>query len=216
MKCHICSKPLESTGHYQLYCSIRCNKTAYYRRNRKEILNKHQTYYRKTRKKIPKLVFKCTYCAKVFHSFRKNRKFCSKNCLRNDWAHRNNDYMREAVKDWRRRNIEKTRTYARLGAQRRYKTPEGRAAYIHSSLIQQSRRRNGAIGSHTLKEWNDLKKKFNFSCVCCGKKEPLIKLSRDHIIPTIKGGTSYITNIQPLCLPCNLSKNDLSDCQRAH
>lgn len=216
MKCQICDTPFKTDGHYQLYCSKRCNKIAYYRRNKREILMKHQGYYRSTRKEVISFDFKCVHCGTPFSSFRKNRRFCSKKCLRNNWAKNHRDYMTKAVKSWRAKNQEKSRTYARRGARRRYATPEGRASYIHSALLQQSRRRNGTLGSHTLKEWNDLKQKFNFACVCCGEKEPDIKLSRDHIIPIIKGGTNFITNIQPLCLPCNLSKNKRSNCQRAH
>lgn len=66
-------------------------------------------------------------------------------------------------------------------------------------------REKGALGSHTLKEWQELKAKYNYRCAFCGEQKPLTK---DHIIPLSKGGTNYITNIQPLCRNCNSKKNN--------
>ncbi len=69
------------------------------------------------------------------------------------------------------------------------------------------RRKRGAVGSHTIIEWDDLKAKYNYMCPCCGLKEPTIKLSEDHIVPLIRGGRNDINNIQPLCLSCNSRKS---------
>lgn len=61
-------------------------------------------------------------------------------------------------------------------------------------------------GRFTKREWNDLKATHNYTCLCCGKQEPEIKLVPDHVIPLSKGGRGSIDNIQPLCRFCNQSK----------
>lgn len=66
-------------------------------------------------------------------------------------------------------------------------------------------RERGSIGSHTLKEWENLKNTFNNKCAFCGEKT---KLTKDHIIPLSKGGTDFIENIQPLCKNCNSKKHN--------
>lgn len=61
-------------------------------------------------------------------------------------------------------------------------------------------------GSFTLKEWEIVKKQFNYTCPMCFKKEPEISLTIDHIIPLVQGGDNTIKNIQPLCKSCNCRK----------
>jgi len=64
-------------------------------------------------------------------------------------------------------------------------------------------REKGAIGDHSLEEWENLKIEFNNKCAFCRKQ---VKLTKDHIIPLSEGGTDFIDNIQPLCKSCNSKK----------
>lgn len=68
------------------------------------------------------------------------------------------------------------------------------------------RKNNG--GFHSIGEWEHLKALYGWTCPRCWKKEPQIKLTRDHIKPLTKGGNDDIENIQPLCNSCNSIKNN--------
>lgn len=68
-----------------------------------------------------------------------------------------------------------------------------------------ARHRRRAGGSHTATQWQALKKFYGFTCLRCERKEPDIKLTRDHIDPN---GTDSIENIQPLCEDCNHIKGN--------
>lgn len=57
----------------------------------------------------------------------------------------------------------------------------------------------------TDKEWQEVLKYFNNSCAYCGSSESLTK---DHVVPIIKGGTTSRNNIIPACLSCNRSKSN--------
>jgi len=116
------------------------------------------------------------------------------------WAKENQDKMKVIRRRWRISDsgITKNRELANKWAKKNKE-------YVHHNASIQNARRRNAKGNHSLREWQDLKKKYNYRCVGCGKKK---KLTKDHIKPIIKGGTNYISNIQPLCFHCNTSKKE--------
>lgn len=78
----------------------------------------------------------------------------------------------------------------------------------YKAIHRQIRRsRLSAVGgSFTVGEWELLKKQYNYTCPCCKRIEPDIKLTIDHVVPVVKGGSNNIENIQPLCGSCNSRK----------
>lgn len=58
--------------------------------------------------------------------------------------------------------------------------------------------------THTKKEWKEFCDRTGNICVAC---KASTKLTKDHIVPIIDGGTDGIENLQPLCSPCNSIKS---------
>lgn len=76
--------------------------------------------------------------------------------------------------------------------------------------------KKGVGGKITVKEKNWLFEFYNHTCLCCGRSEPEIKLTIDHVTPLSKGGKNVIENAQPLCGSCNSSKGvKIMDYRRA-
>ena len=78
----------------------------------------------------------------------------------------------------------------------------------HRKIRQAHMKRAKEVTSDTLTEWewNELKARYEYRCLRCGRKEPAITLTKDHIIPISAGGLHCVENIQPLCQSCNSQK----------
>jgi 5-methylcytosine-specific restriction endonuclease McrA len=101
------------------------------------------------------------------------------------WRHRHPEENRRRCAEWRRKNKEK----------------------VNFANRRREHRIRGATGTLTYEDWVRIKDRFNYTCPSCGKREPEIKLTQDHIIPIMLGGTNNPDNIQPLCTVCNSRKN---------
>lgn len=102
-------------------------------------------------------------------------------------------------------------SYERHAEERRKYSLDYYKRFPEKSVAATNKRRAlklSAKGTHTEKEWQDLKAFYNFKCLKCGKQEPEIKLTRDHVLPLTQGGSDSIDNVQPLCARCNSKKNN--------
>jgi len=79
--------------------------------------------------------------------------------------------------------------------------PDVKAAKNH----RRRTRKVGNGGSFTAIEWHELCKKYDNRCLACGRDD--VTLTVDHVVPLVHGGSNDISNIQPLCFPCNAHKH---------
>jgi 5-methylcytosine-specific restriction endonuclease McrA len=125
---------------------------------------------------------------------------------------------RQNALQWQKDNPEKHREHSRTGRLKRYwnspdkyreaerlwkaRHPDKR----HQDRRNRRAREKGSVGTITTQEWQALKEFYCFTCLCCGKQEPEIELTHDHVKPLVMGGENTIENSQPLCGSCNRRK----------
>jgi 5-methylcytosine-specific restriction endonuclease McrA len=156
------------------------------------------------RKNFKQIDVTCDFCGGIFKDKpssvkRKTKHFCCQNCYA-EYCKTVPFSKSNAYKGVRKEG-EKKQVYHRNYCA---KHPD-KIAHLKARRYA---REKGAEGSHTLTEWESLKKQFNYRCAICGEIKPL---TIDHIIPLSKGGSDYISNIQPLCRNCNSKKNNKLD-----
>lgn len=175
------------------YCSSKCKSGNYYINNRKYYQNYWLTRPYLWAWKKPK---NCYVCGQEFVPTTPRSKTCSRKCSR---------------KKWKLLNPERNKEYNRLSTQRCRKRDPERYRFYVKNRRHKIREASGNVSSKTfstiftLKEWEDIKERFDQKCVYCGLSK---KLTIDHIIPLSKGGKHCAENIQPLCHSCNSRKKD--------
>lgn len=111
------------------------------------------------------------------------------------------EHHREIVRQWNERNPDKIKRYRTEGYRK------NKALYIAANNRRRARLLQ-TVGSYSVEEWEALKTQYGNRCLSCGRLESDIDLTVDHVIPISKGGSNYISNLQPLCKSCNSKKKD--------
>ncbi len=122
----------------------------------------------------------------------------------------NRERSQEALRAFRKKHPEADRRYYEANRDKHYervksyrqRNLEQYAVYAANRLA----RKKNIGGSVAPQQWEELKAYYSYTCLCCGRREPDITLTMDHVIPISKDGINAIENIQPLCGSCNSSK----------
>lgn len=136
---------------------------------------------------------------RLHHS--KNRE--QRNEYHRQYRQRHPDYFRHKMQEFRQNNPDYHRKLMRRWSR-------ANASKIKAKDNRRRAFKMGKVNSFTAQEWDDLKERYDYTCLRCGRTEPDIKLTADHIIPISKNGRGTIDNIQPLCGQCNTAKHDNS------
>lgn len=191
---------------------------------REENIEKVREGWRKTNKRrreeteikrIEKGKGTCEVCEKEFWPEKNhpNQICCSVKCNNKKWRRENKEHWRkyceenkENIREIRLKSNYKNREKINEKAKKYGKEhPEQRRATFHRRRARI--KSNG--GSFTAEEIIILKKESKGFCMGYKRELHFVgieKLEIDHVIPIMKGGTSFIENIQLLCKNCNLRK----------
>jgi len=168
-----------------------------------------KAYYKNKEYKVSSIVTKvCTVCKEEkpvaeFHkrrdSFRPACKICRKPATR-IYNSSNKKKISDSCKLWRDANREKI-----SNDKRAYRKNNKEKILAHCR--NRRARKKLAGGTHTAADIINLFKLQKKKCAVC-KKSIIKGYHVDHVIAIVNGGTNDKYNLQLLCAPCNLSKND--------
>lgn len=84
---------------------------------------------------------------------------------------------------------------------------ENKAKKSHSDFVGGMKRRGESNVNYSLTEWKETVIFFGGECAYCGRTmKKGERLTRDHLVPIVEGGTTTQDNIVPACKSCNSSK----------
>jgi 5-methylcytosine-specific restriction endonuclease McrA len=107
-------------------------------------------------------------------------------------------YRREAQRKWRALNPEKNSEIVKVW---RKQNPEKQRAQWHR---RRARLCDGQSPGVSADEFTYKCAEFQHRCAYCFIKAPL---TRDHVVPVVRGGRDEPSNVVPACKRCNSSKN---------
>ena len=164
------------------------------------------SFFNKDKQKKDGLNPRCKNCSRAWNAKNKDRvKEYNKK-----YHTENTEYILNRAKEYREENREllnqKKRYWYNENKNHAYQYRKDRAAIYGAHARNRRARIKGNGGEHTGAEVRELLVKQGGRCAIC--KITVDNYHVDHVYPIAKGGRNDISNLQILCPPCNLSKND--------
>jgi len=145
------------------------------------------------------------YAAHKEQEREKNRKYLATHPERVEkkyraWRAKNTEYDKERGRKWKAEHPEAGKRNSR---EWRAKNPN---KIIEYQAHRRALKKNASGAGMTARQWEQIKKDYNYLCAYCGQKR---KLTPDHVVSLFHGGRHDIDNIAPACKPSNSSKGHL-------
>lgn len=129
------------------------------------------------------------------------------------WEENNKEKALASRRRWNKKSKEYFREYATQNrdavnaAKRKWELANPEAVKASKRVSQKLRKRR-MVGKITPEQWRQILDFYNHRCGQCGKNESEERLTLDHYVPISKRGSNFWDNVWPLCLTCNIHKND--------
>lgn len=139
----------------------------------------------------------CRVCIRTYERQRRARDPESVARIDARWRERHPDKAREMDRRYYQENQAKVRQRVKL-----YKQENAAKVAFDCQRRRERKRANGGDG-FSYEEWLAFCEALGNVCLCCGTPG---LLTVDHVVPISKGGCDELSNVQPLCGPCNSRK----------
>lgn len=220
--CKICHNNKKKNEYYtdggKIKERVRKNKAQRYAENPDEERAKVQAW-RKANPEAAKAITRRSDAKRAANGKRAAYREANKDRIRETnalYRDANRDLLREKAADYRRANREILALRQRLWREANPGACKAIAArwkaanteVVNANTHRRRARLRGCTEHHTAAEWEALKAACHYTCLCCGRQEPEIALTKDHVIPLADTAntSNAIWNIQPLCKSCNSAK----------
>jgi len=154
----------------------------HYQGNKEKILDRVKQYTEDNKEQIKEY-------QKYWHNTNRDKK------IKHNKKYRNNH--REQISQQKRQYFEQNKEYI-LARNKKWRqaNPDKVRLYVNERRVRWA----SAEGSFTEQEWLAVCENQDYKCFDCGVEG---KLTIGHIVPLIRGGSNYISNIIAQCKPCN-------------